>query len=245
MRKSIYVIKNKINNKVYVGQAKDPHKRFISHLSRAKTNEDHSAIHDAINALGKENFYYEILEKDIENYNEREKFWIKTLQCKVPYGYNLTDGGEEPPTFHGENHPNSVISNQTVINIIEDLKENKITQKEISIKYNTNIQLITSINMGKTHRIEGVQYPIRKSSPYHLTEKEVKEIQWLLQNTQVTIEDISQYYKVSSGTIHHINAGRNYQNKNLTYPLRIGRVKGEKMPVSTILANRSTITIDT
>jgi group I intron endonuclease len=62
MTKSIYIIKNKINNKVYIGQAIDPQHRFISHISRAKTNADHSAIHDAITALGKENFYYEILE---------------------------------------------------------------------------------------------------------------------------------------------------------------------------------------
>ena len=51
VKKSIYVIKNKINDKVYVGQAKDPQHRFISHLSRAKTNADNSPIHDAINKL--------------------------------------------------------------------------------------------------------------------------------------------------------------------------------------------------
>lgn len=122
MKKSIYVIKNKINNKVYVGQAIDPQHRFIAHLSRAKTNADNSPIHDAIEALGKENFYYEILEKDIEDYNEKEKYWIKRLNCKIPNGYNLTDGGEEPPTFYGENHPRSVISDKTVYDIIDDLK---------------------------------------------------------------------------------------------------------------------------
>lgn len=62
VKKSIYVIKNKINNKVYVGQAIDPQHRFIAHLSRAKTNADNSPIHDAIEALGKENFYYKILQ---------------------------------------------------------------------------------------------------------------------------------------------------------------------------------------
>lgn len=42
-----------------------------------------------------------------------------------------------------------------------------------------------------------------------------------------------------------INAGRNYKNSALSYPLKIGRAKGEKEPVSTILAKRSTLTIDT
>lgn len=62
MLKDIYIIKNKINNKVYIGQAIDTKKRFLSHLSRSKNNTDNSPIHDAINKYGRENFYYEILE---------------------------------------------------------------------------------------------------------------------------------------------------------------------------------------
>lgn len=238
MRKSIYVIKNKINNKVYVGQAIDPQHRFISHLSRAKTNADHSPIHDAIAALGKENFYYEILEKDIENYNEREKYWIEKLQCKVPYGYNLTDGGEEPPTFYGENHPRSVILDNIILSIIEDLKQNILTQRQIAEKYNTNTQMITSINIGKTHKIEGLQYPIRVGTPYHLSEKEIEEIQWLLINTQFTIKNIAEYYNVSTGAIKHINSGKNHYNLKLKYPLKTGRAKGEKYSIQYILDNK-------
>ena len=64
-------------------------------------------------------------------------------------------------------------------------------------------------------------------------------------NTQFKIQDIADFYCVSSGTIKHINAGRNYNNPALSYPLKTGRARGEKEPVSTILAKRSTITIDT
>ena len=245
MKKSIYVIKNKINNKVYVGQAIDPQHRFIAHISRAKTNADSSPIHDAITTLGKENFYYEILEKDIENYNEKERYWIKALNCKVPNGYNLTDGGEEPPTFYGENHPRSVISDETVFQIIDDLKWSKLTQKQIANKYGVNTQMITSINIGNSHKIDFIDYPIRVGTPYHLLPEEVDNIQWLLINTEFTIQNIADYFHVSTGTIKHINAGRNYKNSALTYPLKTGRAKGEKEPVSTILAKRSTLTIDT
>ena len=245
MKKSIYIIKNTINDKVYIGQAKDPQHRFISHLSRAKTNADNSAIHDAIIALGKENFYYEILEYNIENYNEREQYWIKYYNSMVPNGYNLTIGGEEPPTFFGENHPRSVISDSDVMKIINDLKYSKLTQKDIANKYNVNTQMITAINNGITHKIDFIHYPIRESSPYHLTIEEVKDIQWLLLNKEFTIKQIAQYFNVSEGTIKHINAGRNYKDSALSYPLKTGRAKGEKEPVSTILAKRSTATIDT
>lgn len=71
MIKSIYIIKNKINDKVYVGQSKNPHRRFIQHLCNGNCLLDSLPIHLAINKYGKENFYYEILEKDIENYNEK------------------------------------------------------------------------------------------------------------------------------------------------------------------------------
>lgn len=59
------------------------------------------------------------------------------------------------------------------------------------------------------------------------------------------MQDIADFYCVSIGTIKHINAGRNHYNSALTYPLKTGRAKGEKEPVSTILAKRSTIIIDT
>lgn len=245
MKKSIYIIKNKINNKVYIGQAIDPKRRFNSHFSRAKTNVDNSAIHYAITALGKENFYYQILEQNIENYNERERYWIKYYNSIVPNGYNLTEGGEEPPIFYGEDHPRSVISNKDVLNIIKDLQNSKLTQVEIAKKYNQNTQLITSINNGITHRQNNLTYPIRKFSPYHLTKQDVEDIQWLLINSNFKIQDIADFYCVSSGTIKHINAGRNYYNSALTYPLKTGRAKGEKEPVSTILAKRSTVIIDT
>lgn len=245
MKKDIYIIKNKINNKVYIGQAIDSNHRFISHLSRAKTNSDNSAIHNAIIKLGKENFYYEILESQIENYNEREKYWIAYYNSQIPNGYNLTEGGEEPPIFYGENHPLSVVTNKEVELIIQDLLENKITQREIAKKYNKHFQLITSINNGTTHKNEKYNYPLRKGSPYHLSKEDVEEIQWLLQNSQFKIQNIADYYEVSAGTIKHINAGRNYKNDALSYPLKTGRAKGENEPVETILAKRGKATIST
>lgn len=47
-----------------------------------------SLINSAIKKYGKENFSFEILEY-AENYNEREKFWIKYYNSKVPNGYNI------------------------------------------------------------------------------------------------------------------------------------------------------------
>lgn len=245
MKKSIYIIKNNINNKVYIGQSVDPKKRFISHISRATTNADHSAIHDAINKYGKEHFWYEILEENIENYNEKEKYWIKYYNSITPYGYNLTIGGEDPPTFYGEHHFASVISDSDVMLIIKDLQESNLTQKQIADKYKINTQLVTPINNGITHKQDNTTYPIRKNSPYHLSQKDVQNIKWLLKNSKVTFQEIADYYKVNSSTIKHINAGRNYYDISLKYPIRTFRGIKQNKSVETILANRSTLTIDT
>lgn len=66
MRKySIYIIKNKINSKVYIGQTcQSPHERFMQHMKPSVCKQRGTyKIYNAINKYGKENFYYEVLEK--------------------------------------------------------------------------------------------------------------------------------------------------------------------------------------
>lgn len=72
MLKSIYKITNKLNGKIYIGQSINPFKRFKQHCYNTQIYK--SLINEAINKYGKENFLFEILESDIENYNEREKY---------------------------------------------------------------------------------------------------------------------------------------------------------------------------
>ena len=83
-----------INNKVYIGQSKNPEHRFVSHCSRAKNDEDNSPIHAAIKKYGKENFTLEIIEWT-DDYNNRERYWIKYYDSYYN-GYNSTLGGDQP-----------------------------------------------------------------------------------------------------------------------------------------------------
>ena len=86
----VYKITNLINGKIYVGQTKfSVEKRFLQH---AKAN---SIIGAAIRKYGSENFKIEVIEicKNALELNEREIFWIEKLNCKVPNGYNVADGG--------------------------------------------------------------------------------------------------------------------------------------------------------
>ena len=244
--KAIYKITNKLNNKIYIGQSNNPQKRWSSHLSHARNNEyiGKSALYDAIRAYGENNFIFEIIGW-FEDYNEKEKYYIKLYNSKIPNGYNITDGGEEPPHKYGEKHHNSTYSQEVIDNIIDDLLSHKYTQKEIENKYNVNQQLITSINRGVTHRRPGIQYPIIKTSKYHCDEQTFNSIIYLLKNSTCTCAEIGQYFGFDTSTIKAINAGRNHYSANIQYPIRTFRGKSNSQSVEAILAKRSTETIDT
>jgi group I intron endonuclease len=244
LRKAIYKIENKINGKLYIGQSVDPKRRFRAHKSRAINNEI-SPLYCAIRKYGIENFELSILEWT-EDYNKREIEIIKKENSIVPNGYNLSHGGDSPPVHYGEDHFRSTITDAQVEIIIDELIKNQLTQNEIGDLFDPPIgqHVITAINNGETHRIDGISYPISKESPYHLSDIQVDEIMWLLQNTRYTVKQIAEYYSVNTSTIKHINTGRNHRSELLSYPLR--KLRGEKQvqPVETILAKRSRSVID-
>lgn len=93
----IYVIKNKVNNKVYVGAtSQGSAKRFKQHVWKAIGGSEY-AFHKAIREFGADSFEVETLEyvDTVEELKAREKYWIIQLRSKNPeYGYNGDDGGD-------------------------------------------------------------------------------------------------------------------------------------------------------
>lgn len=102
--KVIYVLKNTVNQKVYVGQTVNLRKRLYAHFHVVDTIEHATHYHvlarkplyRALAKYGIDAFKVEILEEcNDEIANERECFWINTLCAALPSsGYNLTLGGE-------------------------------------------------------------------------------------------------------------------------------------------------------
>ena len=88
----IYLAKNLINGKCYVGQTKDFQNRVKGHLNEADAGKGY-AFHAAIRKHGKENFVFEVIEEcDDDDVNERECIWIERFDS-FKRGYNLTSGG--------------------------------------------------------------------------------------------------------------------------------------------------------
>jgi len=97
MNGKIYIIKNFINNKVYIGQTiQDVSLRFKQHLKLLKSSQK-QIIYKAIVTKGKDKFFVETLEDGIDNYqllNSKEEFYIKKFNSLTPNGYNLCPGGQ-------------------------------------------------------------------------------------------------------------------------------------------------------
>ena len=101
----IYKITNSINNKIYIGQTRNPIKyRWQHHLWKGlhpeKPDTDYP-LYRAMRKYGIENFHIEEIENiPNEMLNEKEQYWIKENNSYVPNGYNCDFGGEGTSKFN-------------------------------------------------------------------------------------------------------------------------------------------------
>ena len=152
----IYKITNLINQKCYIGQSRNIHQRWCAHRTRPFNEqcEDYNkTLYKAIRKYGLKNFSFEVLEEcEIEQLNEKESYWINYFNSqKNGYNETLTEYNLAPQKMTSE----------LLNNIIQDLKEDKLTIKEIAEKYNFHSNMITNINQGHSWFDENLTYPIK------------------------------------------------------------------------------------
>jgi group I intron endonuclease len=143
MNGKIYVIKNNINNKVYIGQTiQEVEIRFKQHLKCNKSNKN-QLIQKAILKYGKSNFYAEILKDNITTYEELnywEEYFIKEFNS-LEKGYNLCPGGQK-----WRKQPSSItISNKNLPTIINMYLVDEKSTREIASVYNVSHKTIQQI----------------------------------------------------------------------------------------------------
>jgi len=107
----IYVIRNGMNEKLYVGSTTSSlSKRMVQHRSDAKTNRPgyEFPLYVAMRELGIEHFYIELLEdfpcERKEQLNKKEGERIREMKTLAPIGYNARIAGRSVETWHAE-HP--------------------------------------------------------------------------------------------------------------------------------------------
>lgn len=93
----IYMARNRINNKVYIGQTKRTlEERKYQHIGIALSGNGFR-FHDAIRKYGVDNFEWSTLEvvSSLDKLDERELYWIKYYNS-YNTGYNSTPGNTNP-----------------------------------------------------------------------------------------------------------------------------------------------------
>lgn len=97
MKAYIYTIKNKVNNKCYVGSTKHPRQRKSDHFSYLKKGKHHSPyLQNSYNKYGKSSFEFSIIEEcDLSTRKERELHYIIIYKAfERDFGYNVYEPNE-------------------------------------------------------------------------------------------------------------------------------------------------------
>lgn len=96
----IYRIVNLINGKCYVGQTiKSPNERWAEHLQHYNgqhENDQRKVLYQAMRKYGIENFVFEVLQDNIQTYEQLDKAEIYWVDYYNSYynGYNANKGGQ-------------------------------------------------------------------------------------------------------------------------------------------------------
>lgn len=163
----IYKITNLLNNKVYIGQSINISQRWKAHRNCPfNPNNDvyDLPLYRAIRKYGLDNFSFTVLEECTpEELNDKEKFWIQTLNANDPnFGYNLTEGGQD-----------CVISSKLSLEEVNQIKELIITTDisygNIAKQFGISERAIRMINEGETWISIGQSYPLREHKQYQKT----------------------------------------------------------------------------
>lgn len=223
MKKDIYIIKNKINYKVYIGQTVNPTQRWSQYKSAVLKTPNSQLITKAMKKYGFDAFYMEILEKNCENYDEREKFWIQQYNSITPNGYNVAPGGAG--TGSGIFSTSGKIKSESILNnIVEDLIIDVESIQAIADKYGVSRLIIQEINFGRTYFNPDLNYPLRESKKY--SQEKIKQITYALKyELDKSLKDIAKEFQCDESFLNDINQGKAYFREYLNYPLRTGKMK--------------------
>jgi group I intron endonuclease len=171
----LYKITNTINNKLYIGQAKNIKHRWGSHRSEAASDSPTMIIHRAMKKHKIENFLFEVIAMCIglNNSNFLETELIKQYESHISTkkGYNVLWGGNNAPKpeifkqkmskifkgkhlsvetefKRGADHNGAKLTEEQVLEIARLNKTNKYTHQEIADKFGVSRLAINAITNG-------------------------------------------------------------------------------------------------
>ena len=125
----IYMIKNVVNEKVYIGQSIDIYDRWIEHKNALRGNyHANNHLQHAWNKYKEQSFQFSVIEECNEcELNDKEIYWIATKDS-YHNGYNLTEGGGGVRGFKHTDDTKQKISNR-LKEILSDPSNTKWREK--------------------------------------------------------------------------------------------------------------------
>lgn len=169
MKGFIYIIRNTVNNKVYIGQTRTSvEQRWREHLRHAQYGDQ--VINRAMKKYGIDKFYIETLEIcDIELLDEREIYYIDLYDSTdKSKGYNVSIGG---------NTPRFKRKTLSVSDLVDLYVNKKFTLEELAKKFEVTRYIISTelTNAGITIRDRHESCSIFNRIPKSVLEKYLNE----------------------------------------------------------------------
>ncbi len=140
----IYKITNTVNNKSYIGQtiktAEERWKEHKAHAFGSHPNDQNKTLYKAIRKYGVENFTFEVLQDNIETFEQLDKaeiYWIDYYNSFVK-GYNETFGGQQ---YH------KILPNKEIIEDYYKTKSARKTALNFGIDHSTVDNILNQNNI--------------------------------------------------------------------------------------------------
>ena len=155
----VYLIKNLLNGKGYVGQTIQSLKaRWKGHKDEAHGKRLKTAIYSAMRKYGIDSFSIVELEicSSIDEMNEREKYWIEYLHTLAPNGYNLHTGGLNHITSE-ETRLKQSISAKLKPPITDETRQRLSLANKIRYQNPDEIEKIRRRSFGRFHSKETIE----------------------------------------------------------------------------------------
>ena len=175
----IYKITNNINNKAYIGQtikkAEERWKEHQRHSAGTHLNDQNKVLYKAMRKYGIQNFSFEVLQDNIEDYDQLDKaemYWIDFYQTFL-HGYNETSGGQK---FH------SRLPNKEIIEDYYRTKSARKTAKNFNLDHSTVDDILNHNNIPRFSKREslGQKISISKENFYKEFNSVVECAEWFV-----------------------------------------------------------------
>ena len=162
----IYQIRNKVNNKIYIGSTNNLKRRWESHIYQLKNNIHHSIkLQKAWNKYGEDNFEFSIIEEfNSDNEDDKyikEQYYLDLYESYTDKGYNMSNIADTRKLFKRINSENTVftkITKEVAIAIKRELCETDKQQKEIAEEFGVSLATVNNIARIRTWANYGVEY---------------------------------------------------------------------------------------